>query len=114
MADQNSPNTLILSAKISFLKFVPFLDADYGNVGRAFHAIGRSHGLVSYEIGKMRFRGAIALARSDVQLPPTVKVPIYGPVSIAQLVGQCIIICRGRGSNPRHPTYSPYKVNFSH
>lgn len=36
------------------------------------------------------------------------------PVSIAQLVGQCIIICRGRSSNPRHPTYSPYKVNSSH
>jgi len=25
-------------------------------------------------------------------------------VSIAQLVGQCIIICRGCGSNLRHPT----------
>jgi len=69
MADQNSPNTLSLSAKISILKFVLFLDADYGNIGRAFHAIGRPHGLVSYEIGKIRFRGAIALARGDA-LPP--------------------------------------------
>ena len=25
---------------------------------------------------------------------------MYGPVSIAQLVGQCIIICRGRDPNP--------------
>jgi len=35
-------------------------------------------------------------------------------VSITQLVGQCIIICRGRGSNPGHPTYSLYKVNSIH
>jgi len=38
----------------------------------------------------------------------------YRHVSIAQLVGQCIIICRDRGSNLGHPTYSSYKVNFSH
>jgi len=29
------------------------------------------------------------------------------PVSIAQLAGTCIIICRGQSSNPEHPTYSP-------
>jgi hypothetical protein len=27
--------------------------------------------------------------------------------SITQLAGIYIVICRGRGSNPRHPTYSP-------
>jgi len=27
----------------------------------------------------------------------------FCPVSIIQLVGQCIIICRGRSSNPGHP-----------
>jgi len=31
-----------------------------------------------------------------------------------QLVRQYIIICRGPGSNPGHPTYSPYKVNSNH
>jgi hypothetical protein len=31
------------------------------------------------------------------------------PVSIAQLAGTCIVICRGQGSNPGHPTYSPWK-----
>ena len=36
------------------------------------------------------------------------------PVNIAQLVGRYIIICRGRSSNSRHPTYSLYKVNSSH
>ena len=34
----------------------------------------------------------------------------YCLVSIAQFVGQCTIICRGRSSNPGHPTYSSYKV----
>ncbi|KEH37779.1 PIGA (GPI anchor biosynthesis) protein [Medicago truncatula] len=28
-----------------------------------------------------------------------------------ELVKQCIIICKGRCSNPEHVTYSPYKVN---
>ena len=35
-------------------------------------------------------------------------------VSMTQLVGQYIIICRGQGSNPGHPTYSSYKLNSSH
>ena len=35
-------------------------------------------------------------------------------LSLTQLVGQCIIICRGRSSNLGHPTSLPYKVNFSH
>jgi len=41
-----------------------------------------------------------------------IKINILRPVSITQLVGQCIIICKGRSSNPGHPTYSPYKGEF--
>jgi len=40
-----------------------------------------------------------------------VKKCSESPVTIAQLVGQYIIIYSGRGSNPGHPTYSPYKMN---
>jgi len=55
-------------------------------------------------------------------LPRKCKIIVYRQieivysrlVSIAQLVGQCIIIGRGRGSNPGHSTYSPYKVNSNH
>jgi len=36
------------------------------------------------------------------------------PVSITQLIGQCIIICRDQGSKSGHLTYSPYKVNSNH
>jgi len=32
-------------------------------------------------------------------------------VSLTQLIEQCIIICRGRCSNSRYPTYPPYKMN---
>jgi len=35
----------------------------------------------------------------------TLKVIMIVPVSITQLAGTCIIICRTRGSNPGRPTY---------
>jgi len=37
-----------------------------------------------------------------------------GPMKITQLIGQCIVIYRGRDSNPKHLIYSSYKVNFNH
>ena len=36
-----------------------------------------------------------------------IKKKLGVPMSIALLAGTCIIICRGQGSNPGHPTYSP-------
>jgi len=38
---------------------------------------------------------------------PQLIYNFFVPVSIVQLVGTCIIICMGWGSNPGHPTYSP-------
>jgi len=34
-------------------------------------------------------------------------------VSIAQLAEICIVICRGWGSNPKYPIYSPYALLYA-
>jgi len=43
---------------------------------------------------------------------PTLEGLCLVPMSIAQMAGTCIVICMGRGSNLRHPTYSLEKGEF--
>jgi len=46
------------------------------------------------------------MSNYDILNTPNKNSNIYS-LSITQLVGTCIVICRGRSSNPGHPTYSP-------